>query len=618
VLAKFVLISLLLQATTVLAAASEASHSQGWLRIYQYKHKIFGGYRSAISADRFFFSPKGMTDPDAEMTAAIAAFESVNGKYGTQGLPASCVFPARKRVLEKLIGRQFPSPKCTDLDEWISRLHADRASVVFVGAYAGNPASILGHTFLRLFNQERESSGREGLDLLSYAVGFTAQADPKDTRALYMVKGLTGGYPGFYEIDPHYMKVGLYNNSESRDLWDLTLDFSKSEVELLVMHLWELTFNAKFDYFFLDENCSYRLITILEAIRPSLDVSRKLSTIVLPAETVRALEEAKIIEASPRFRASIRRRLSLKIAALTIQEKTQFAQAKSSTMTAAKLENANVIDALLDHWLYENYRAHANLPAQKREIMEATYLRSSQLTETSKFHLSDKDIRDRYDLMPPFAGHKPKWLEAKGGLAKEGATAGLSFRSGVHPYWSGDRGYEDVSAIEYLGGDIDWREKQNSLWSLLFVKARSSEGSSDQLLSVAWNFEAKTTNDCLLCQTTEPIAEISGGAGAAIRLENFHAFFIGDLRSAAWSKDGTQGLLAPGILLGAKLYAGRWTIIAESQHHYFNHRVASELQARLTHQTTSNFNLFVSTGYREVHDGMNEATTTLGLVQFFD
>lgn len=609
---------LMLSAASALAATSEASRSQGWLRIYQYKHKLFGGYESSVKSERFFFSPQGPKDPEAEMHAAIQAYESGAGKYGTQNQPAACVFPARKKVLERLLKRQFPSPKCKDLTDWVSRLNADRVSVVFVGAYAGNPASILGHTFLRLYNREREASGREGIDLLSYAVGYMAQADPTDNRMMYMLKGLTGGYPGFYELEPHYMKVGLYNNSESRDLWDLKLDLTKDETELLVEHLWELTFNAKFDYFFLDENCSYRLITILEAIRPTLDVSQHLSTIVLPAETVRALEAAGVTEGEAKFRSSIRRRLGLKLAELSSSERSEFDLSKRSVAHLNHIDNPTVVDALLDHWVYENYKAHAKLDRDSSSIMEATYLKASELKDSTRFHMNDKNIHDRFHLMPPFQGHKPKWLEARGGFTKVGATAGLSYRSGVHPNWSGDRGYEDVSVIEYLGIDVDWRDTQTDLWSLLFVGARSIEGSEDRVFSMAWDFTARATNDCYICRTNQAALAMSGGAGLAARWQGVRCFFIADVSAATWEEEGAQGLLAPGVVAGAKWLAGRWTLTAEARADFFHERKFREWQARLNHQTTTNINLFVQTKYRDLSSERSEAASTAGLAAFFD
>lgn len=186
-----------------------------------------------MDSERFFFSPAGMTDPHKELIAANEAYKNTFKKYGTLQLPAACTFPARKQILEQLLNTTYPSPTCPELTDWLARVNADRVSMVFVGAYAGNAASILGHTFFRFSNSVREESGRAGMDLLSYSVGYTAHADPDDGRISYMYKGLTGAYPGFYDIEPYYMKVGLYNNSESRDLWVTPLKLTKKEVEQL-------------------------------------------------------------------------------------------------------------------------------------------------------------------------------------------------------------------------------------------------------------------------------------------------------------------------------------------------------------------------------------------------
>src|SRR5262249_4130747 len=120
----------------------DASYSPSWLKIYQYQKRT-SGYRSRITSERFFLSAKGRFDPEEEMRGAVQAYETQK-IVGTQSQPVACVFPARKLVLEKLLNRTFPNSNCPDLTDWVDRVAADEVHLVFVGAYAGNPASILG------------------------------------------------------------------------------------------------------------------------------------------------------------------------------------------------------------------------------------------------------------------------------------------------------------------------------------------------------------------------------------------------------------------------------------------------------------------------------------------
>ncbi len=605
----------------------EASRDPRWLRLFQYKKK-FGHYRSPVNVPVYFFSgQKGMRDPAAEMAAAIEAYTHLDRTFGIQKQPAACVFPARKRVLEALLGKTFTTPPCPDLTDWIERLGADRAHLVFVGAFSGNPASILGHTFLRLSNSARENTEREGIDLLSYAVGFTAHGRPGDNRMTYMLKGLTGGYPGFYEIEPHYMKVGLYNNSESRDLWDLPLKLTPAETELLALHLYELTFNASMGYYFIDENCSYRLLTWLEAVKPDLDVSRKLSAVVLPAETVRVLIDSGLAEDSPRFRASIQRRMHAKLARLDGAALATFERAKDSLADTLKVSDPNIVSALLDYWIYTNYKVQANLPEREAAIMEATYQRASTLPGISGVPpVSEAELGG--PLRAPFEGHRPGWAEAFAGAFNEHFAGGLRYRSGVHPLWSADPAYAETSAIEYLGADIEWREGNLSRWNLLLVDAHSLEEGFGQSGRLSWMFDAKAFNDCRLCGDgrigvatvhagSQPAAQIRGGAGWTHRWRGGLMYGMAMIAPAVWGDQGMQAVLPPGLGLGVRLDFMPLSLLVESSRFWWRADFLDSLEGRLTWLFGKDTALFARSSYSVVHSLGTDTGCSAGVTRFF-
>ena len=137
-------------------------------------------------------------------------------------------------------------------------------SLVFSTAYAGNSASMFGHTLLKL-NRTDSASGR---GLLDYGVAFFALADPTD-GALYAVKGLFGGYPGFYAVQAYYELVNQYAYNENRDLWELPIDLTVREKELLIAHLWELSREASASYFFTHVNCAAMLAELIDAVKPT-------------------------------------------------------------------------------------------------------------------------------------------------------------------------------------------------------------------------------------------------------------------------------------------------------------------------------------------------------------
>src|ERR1041384_1501063 len=102
------------------------------------------------------------------------------------------------------------------------------------------------------------------------------------------MKGLMGGYHGRFSTFPYYMKVQEYNNLESRDLWEYDLALSSAAIERLVSHLWELG-NVRLRYFFLNKNCSYYLMPLLEVADPDRDFKTEYVFKTIPVDTVRTV-----------------------------------------------------------------------------------------------------------------------------------------------------------------------------------------------------------------------------------------------------------------------------------------------------------------------------------------
>ena len=73
---------------------------------------------------------------------------------------------------------------------------------------------------------------------------------------------------------PSYYKVREYNNAESRDLWEYELNVDQETVDMLIAHYGRLV--LLIDYWYLTENCSYHMFTLLEAANPKCFSDRKI------------------------------------------------------------------------------------------------------------------------------------------------------------------------------------------------------------------------------------------------------------------------------------------------------------------------------------------------------
>lgn len=260
-----------------------------WLKLGHYRPGSGAGtWRSHADDARFFLASNGATDPAAEMRATLEAFAAPAEQGDAH---AQCRFVARLTWLRgQLDLGGLPQPDCTEYREFRSLVQATRVVLVFPSYYLNSPSSMFGHTLLRLDSEDAAG----GSEYLSFAVNFGALVDPADNGLFYAFKGLTGGYPGQFEVDHYYKKIQEYNRGENRDIWEYPLDLDAGETERLIQHLWELR-GINFAYYFFDENCSYRILELLEVARPGLDLTGAFPLTAIPIDTIREVQRVGLV-----------------------------------------------------------------------------------------------------------------------------------------------------------------------------------------------------------------------------------------------------------------------------------------------------------------------------------
>lgn len=264
-----------------------------WLNLVHYRRSRFVGnsYTSSVDDPRFFYSVDGKTSPQHEMDATL---EALFNKQDTGNEHAICRYPARLEWLGKNLGiddQQLPVVDCSDYAKWRGQIHAGSATLVFPTYQLNSPSSMFGHTLLRLDPEDDDNWS----EWLSYAVNFGANISNDDNSLVYAWQGLTGGYPGQFIVMPYFRKIQEYNRIERRDIWEYRLNLEPEEVEILVTHLWELK-DINFEYYFFTENCSYRLLELIEVARPQVELTDEFVVTAIPVDTVRAVEHAGIID----------------------------------------------------------------------------------------------------------------------------------------------------------------------------------------------------------------------------------------------------------------------------------------------------------------------------------
>ncbi len=304
-------------ADIVIHAAKLATLSEKhlWQRLLHYMPVGANGeVESEADGTGFFFAPTGKTDPKAELESTIRAM--LAPYTGAKDGHPVCRFPARwSFIAEQLdfVHRGIRAPACPALAKWYDAIRPSGVTMIFADASIGSPASMYGHTLLRI-----DRRGAAGNPLLSTAVNYSAF--PTTTNPLlYTLFGLTGGFPGRFTALPYYIKVQEYSNFNARNLWEYRLDLKPRELHRLLLHIFEME-QTHFDYFYLTENCSYHLLSLLEVARPSLDLRSAFGPYVIPVDTVLSILNVDGLVAERVFRPSQDARMSARYETLNSDE----------------------------------------------------------------------------------------------------------------------------------------------------------------------------------------------------------------------------------------------------------------------------------------------------------
>lgn len=267
------------------ARQKELHKDRYWHTLLHYKKSAFG-LRSLIDDPKFFLSEEGKYNPEAELEATIKAFFQ---EVDDESKHPVCKFIARYTWIKgklNLNSSRLPIPECGRFEALMNDIKPESVSLIFPTAYMNSPASMFGHTLLTVETANRSK-------LLSYAINYSALTD-ETFGPLFAIKGLFGFYKGYFSILPYYAKIQEYSDVSDRDIWEYPLNLSAEETKRLLMHLYELELIYS-DYYFFDENCSYDLLFLLDAARPSLDLTDQLRWWVIPLDTIKTVKKNGLI-----------------------------------------------------------------------------------------------------------------------------------------------------------------------------------------------------------------------------------------------------------------------------------------------------------------------------------
>ena len=258
-----------------------------WLRLGHWRTSVLrSGHDSEVDGPELFLAPGGARDPEAELEATLRGFFAPVPRDPDRH--AVCRFPARFQWLHGQLGLDVSRIRveCPGLRKFLDLVRPRAISIVFSSYYLARAASAFGHTFMRVERYDPLAT-EERRQLLDIGIDYGATVDTGNA-ILYALRGLTGAFRGHFKRLPYYYKVREYSDYESRDLWEYELELTPEQVLLVVAHIWELG-HTWFDYYYLDENCSYHILAAVELADPRISLLEHVRNPVIPADTIKAL-----------------------------------------------------------------------------------------------------------------------------------------------------------------------------------------------------------------------------------------------------------------------------------------------------------------------------------------
>jgi hypothetical protein len=143
-----------------------------WHLLLHYRKNLFGGYESEQDDPGFFLSANGKTDPQSELESSLAQFFSTE-LVGRSQQPAQCAFIARYQWLKTQLNfdpTRLTPLACDRFTRWYEEFQAESITLIFPSAFLNNPASMFGHTLLRV-DQKGQT---EQTSILAYTINYAA------------------------------------------------------------------------------------------------------------------------------------------------------------------------------------------------------------------------------------------------------------------------------------------------------------------------------------------------------------------------------------------------------------------------------------------------------------
>ena len=568
------------------------AQSDQWLALLHIKpHESASDLQSYVDDHTFFLATDGATNPESELLASINALKTDK--------ETQCRFPARTQFLLSHIdglANDISDVECSEYNTWLKQLNTSSVVLVFAAAQLNSPSSMYGHTFLRFDPENVEQHST----YLSYALNFGATVSDDDSGFLYAARGITGGYPGNFAANPYFEKIKEYNRLENRDLWEYKLNLTQDEINTMLAHMWELQ-GINFDYYFFDENCSFRLLELLDVARPGLKLVDNFPVTTIPLDTVRIIEGAGLVS-DVFYRESILTELEGQLAQLSQSEKALvLALSKDETLLTSSQFTALTIDKqqIVVDSAYRYLRYQNTFNGRQEDITRRSFLLLRHINKNTV------DIK-RNIITPvrPDKGHKTKMWSAGLGEKDDQSYLQLQYRGSYHDLLDPSAGYYSgmslnmVNVIARVYRDDKLKLEKAELLDIISLSTRND-------FFTPWSWKANVSIEQQWTAGKDRlVTQGSGGGGVSYQpIKNSHLFLLATARLEFNKKLNSLASLAPGVQVGFLYNWHSASLLLEAEHYQFivDQTKRSRVSLQQSFKLTTNDNLVFLAAYHNVN-----------------
>lgn len=428
------------------AEALRLAEDAEWTTLLHVERGWHGIRRSLVDDPGFFLAADGKRDPAAELRADLAALVAPT-PLGER--PVYERFPARSEFLVRRLGldrARLPVGRDDSFEQAYAGLGPRSVAVAFPTAYMNTPASMFGHTLLLI--RSRVSTG-----MASQAVNYAASTG-HDGGVAFALKGVLGGYDGYYSLLPYWQKLNEYSDLDQRDVWEYELQLSPEEIRRLLLHIWEMR-GIRSDYFFFDENCAYYLLYLVDVARPGLRLHEQASAWVIPLDTVRILRDAGLVGAVA-WRPSLATRVRSRAAGMDAGSAAKARRLALGVeplvaVDGAPSATADELDLAADYMQALRNRQKIGMAEFQQRMVPLLQARSRIATPP-------REVERDPDSVPPDQGHGSLRLGVGGGSEGGAGYGEFQIRPAYHDILDPGEGYVLGAQIDFCSLALRWYE----------------------------------------------------------------------------------------------------------------------------------------------------------------